>query len=178
MRSIFLVAAIALSTTACVAPYQPPKGQPVGHVRITTDTDDNTSVFVIDRNGCESGLAFIGVQALSRDESQAPRVVIGESQQPLKRTRERTLEANKRVDLVVMSGVGGPGVGGYSCKIGVTFVPKEGAHYELSFSRAEATRSCNARLSALVTKRAGVVTREEELSTTYYRPNRPVCTNR
>lgn len=167
-----------LVVAGCVAIYQPRSDRPTAHVRITTNTDDNTSVFIKDAKGCESGLVFLGVQMRSHDESNFPRVVLGQSGQPPSRTRERNLEANERVELTAMSGVGGPGFGGYTCQVGVSFIPRDKSHYELEFLREASAKRCAARLAELREDSTGQIVRLADPSVTYFRPTQPSCTSR
>jgi len=165
-------------TTGCVALYKPPSHAALAKIRLTTDTDDNTAVFVYDSAGCESALAFIGPQARSHDESDLPKIVVGESPQPSKRTRERVIEAGKRIEIHALSEQWAPDIGGYRCVVGVRFVPRENSHYELDYRRNASARNCTLHLRELYALSSGEVARNDEQTATYFKPAQTKCTNR
>lgn len=162
---------IASLVAGCVSTYRLPEGKPVAKVRVTTNTDDNTSLFIVDRKGCGSALVHMGPQLASHEASPVTHHVAGQSKQPPARTRERLIEAGGRLDFVVMSSAGGSGVydPGYRCSIGVGLLPEGNAHYEIEYLRDVSARRCAVNVLRLDVA-GGEVTRVSEPTAIHFQP--------
>jgi len=142
-----LAAALALS--GCVAQYRVPAGAPAASVRLLTSTDDNTSFTVVDPAKCPVParplvLAGTGRQlsAMGRDRSLD---MAGRSPEPPARTRERLVEAGRRIYVAVTSAAVPP-LPELRCAAGVSFVPAAGGQYEIRYQRDETASQCSAQV--------------------------------
>ncbi|UDM52536.1 hypothetical protein [Cupriavidus sp. MP-37] len=145
-----LAAALALS--GCVAQYRVPAGAPSASVRLVTSTDENTSFTIVDPARCPDParplvLAGMGKQlsAMGRERSLD---MAGRSPEPPARTRERLVEAGRRIYVAVTSAAAPP-LPEMRCAAGVSFVPAAGAQYEIRYQRDETASQCSARILRL-----------------------------
>ncbi|SPK76699.1 conserved exported protein of unknown function (plasmid) [Cupriavidus taiwanensis] len=145
-----LAAAVAVS--ACVAQYRVPAGAPSASVRLVTSTDENTSFTIVDPARCPDParplvLAGTGKQlsAMGRERSLD---MAGRSPEPPARTRERLVEAGRRIYVAVTSAAAPP-LPEVRCAAGVSFVPVAGAQYEIRYQRDETASQCSARILRL-----------------------------
>ncbi len=144
---ILTMLAGAIMAAGCVAQYRVPSGAPVASVRLMTDTDENTTFTVVDPAKCPDParplvLAGMGKQlsALGRDRGIE---MAGTSPEPPARTRERRLEAGRRI-YVGVSSTAAPPLPELRCAAGVSFVPVAGAQYEIRYKRDETASQCSA----------------------------------
>ncbi|AGW94826.1 hypothetical protein N234_32755 [Ralstonia pickettii DTP0602] len=142
-----LAAAVALP--GCVAQYRVPSGAPTASVRLLTSTDDNTSFTVVDPAKCPVParplvLAGMGKQlsAMGRDRGLD---MPGRSPEPPARTRERLVEAGRRIYLAATSAAAPP-LPEMRCAAGVSFVPQAGSQYEIRYQRDETASQCSAQV--------------------------------
>lgn len=142
-----LAAAVALS--GCVAQYRVPAGAPAASVRLLTNTDDNTSFAIVDPAKCPMParplvLAGTGKQlsAMGRERSLD---MAGRSPEPAARTRERLVEAGRRLYVAVTSAAAPP-LPEMRCAAGVSFVPVAGGQYEIRYQRDETASECSAQV--------------------------------
>lgn len=142
-----LAAAAALS--GCVAQYRVPAGAPAASVRLLTSTDENTSFTVVDPARCPVParplvLAGMGKQlsAMGRERSLD---MAGRSPEPPARTRERLVEAGRRIYVAVTSTAAAP-LPELRCAAGVSFVPVAGGQYEIRYQRDETASQCSAQV--------------------------------
>jgi hypothetical protein len=145
---MLVVAALA----GCVAQYRVPSGAPAASVRLMTDTDDNTTFTVVDPAKCPvpaSPLVLAGMgkqlSAIGRDLGLE---MAGSSPEPASRTRERQVEAGRRI-YVGVSSTAAPPLPELRCAAGVSFVPAAGAQYEIRFKRDETASQCSAQVLRL-----------------------------
>ncbi|MGN5477348.1 hypothetical protein ACTMU2_11965 [Cupriavidus basilensis] len=146
---IVTMLAVAALAAGCVAQYRVPSGAPAASVRLVTDTDDNTSFTVVDPSKCPEParplvLAGTGKQlsAIGRDRGLE---MAGRSPESASRTRERQVEAGRRI-YVGVSSTAAPPLPELRCAAGVSFVPEAGAQYEIRFKRDETASQCSAQV--------------------------------
>lgn len=142
-----LAAAVALS--GCVAQYRVPSGAPSASVRLLTSTDDNTSFSVVDPAKCPVParplvLAGMGKQ-LSAMGRERDLDLPGRSPEPPARTRERLVEAGRRI-YVAATSAAAPPLPEMRCAAGVSFVPEAGGLYEIRYQRDETASQCSAQV--------------------------------
>lgn len=169
-----LLTTILLSTvlTGCVGAYRPPPGSETAKARFITNTDDNTSFYLVDAKACGTGIAHTGVQMIARELDPVILGMAAASPQPTERTRERLLEANRRLDFLLISTAGAPGYGGYECRIGVGFIPRPNAEYEIGYHYDEAAGKCGGSVVRLESDVSGRVTRIVEPTLVRFHPPR------
>lgn len=151
----------------CTLQYRVPAGAPSASVRLLTTTDDNTTFSVIDPSRCPAPpfpqvLAGTGRQlaAMGREPGLG---LAGASPQPSSRTRERKVEAGRRIFVAVRSE--DPDTDKrVRCAVGVSFVPEAGGEYEIRYRRDETATSCSARVLRLRALPAGGAAVETEPS--------------
>ncbi|WP_371748036.1 hypothetical protein [Cupriavidus sp. AcVe19-6a] len=145
------LATLAASATlcGCVAQYRVPSGAPTASVRLLTNTEEITSFAVVDPARCPVParplvLAGTGKQlsAMGRERELG---LPGRSPEPPARTRERLVEAGRRIYVAVTS-VAEPPLPEQRCAAGVSFVPAPGALYEIRYQRDEAASQCSAQV--------------------------------
>jgi hypothetical protein len=149
---ILAAMAAAAALGGCVARYRVPDGAPAASVRLLTGTDDNTTFAVVDPAKCPvparpAVLAGTGKQlsAMGRDPALD---MAGKSPEPPARTRERRVEAGKRIYVAVTS-MAAPPLPELRCAAGVSFVPEAGGQYEIRYRRDETASQCSAQVVRL-----------------------------
>jgi hypothetical protein len=92
-------------------------------------------------------LAGTGKQlsAIGRDRGLE---MAGSSPEPASRTRERQVEAGRRI-FVGVSSMTAPPLPEVRCAAGVSFVPEAGAQYEIRYKRDETASQCSAQVLRL-----------------------------
>ncbi|WP_354686424.1 hypothetical protein [Cupriavidus necator] len=142
-----VLAAAALS--GCVAQYRVPAGAPTASVRLLTTTDDNTSFTVVDPARCPVPARPLVLAGTGRQLSAMGRErgldLAGRSPQPPARTRERLVEAGRRLYVAVTS-TAAPPLPELRCAAGVSFVPIAGGQYEIRYQRDETASQCSAQV--------------------------------
>lgn len=136
----------------CVSYYHVPSGAPYASVRLLAGTDDNTTFSVADPDRCPNPrkpavLAGTGKQlaAVGRDPALG---MAGASPESPARTRERKVEAGKRIYVAVSSSAAAP-LPELRCAAGVSFVPEAGGEYEIRYQRNETASQCSAQVLRL-----------------------------
>lgn len=149
---ILAMLAGAVMAAGCVAQYRVPSGAAVASVRLMTDTDDNTTFTVVDPAKCPEParplvLAGMGKQlsAIGRERGLE---MAGSSPESPARTRERHVEAGRRIYVGVIS-TAAPPLPELRCAAGVSFVPAAGAQYEIRYKRDETASQCSAQVLRL-----------------------------
>lgn len=142
----------SVMAAGCVAQYRVPSGAPAASVRLMTDTDDNTTFTVVDPAKCPVParplvLAGTGKQlsAIGKDRGLD---MAGSSPEAPSRTRERQVEAGRRI-YVGVSSMAAPPAPELRCAAGVSFVPEAGAQYEIRYKRDETASQCSAQVLRL-----------------------------
>lgn len=153
-----LALSLGLGLSGCLPQYRVPSGAPSATVRLLTTTDDNTVFTVADPGGCPTParprvLAGTGknLAAMGREPSLG---MAGASPEPPSRSRERKLEAGRRVYIAVSS-TAAPPLPEMRCAAGVSFVPQAGGQYEIRYARDEAAGQCSARVLRVEAKPEG-----------------------
>ncbi|AQV98841.1 hypothetical protein BJN34_33725 [Cupriavidus necator] len=147
--AVLPIFATAVALSGCVAQYRVPAGAPAANVRLLTSTDENTSFTVVDPARCPvparpQVLAGMGKQlsAMGRERSLD---MAGRSPEPPARTRERMVEAGRRIYVAVTSAAAPP-LPEMRCAAGVSFVPVAGGQYEIRYQRDETASQCSAQV--------------------------------
>jgi len=162
-KAVSILAMIVVTgiMSGCMTQYRVPAGAPVASVRLLTDTDDNTTFTVVDPAKCPVParplvLAGTGKQlaAMGRDRGLD---MAGSSPQPPARTREREVEAGRRVYVAVTS-MAAPPLPEQRCAAGVSFVPEAGGQYEIRYRRDETASQCSAQVLRLRPRQSGGAT--------------------
>lgn len=142
----------------CVAQYRVPSGAPTASVRLLTNTEEITSFAVVDPARCPVParpliLAGTGKQlsAMGRDRELG---LPGRSPEPPERTRERLVEAGRRIYVAVTS-IAEPPLPEQRCAAGVSFVPAPGGLYEIRYQRDESASQCSAQVLRMQPLEAG-----------------------
>ena len=155
----------ALLLASCATHYTVPKTGPVATLRMTTNVGDMNSSFAIYEvdKGCYSKIAYFGPQYQARDDTAAEGLsVIGESTQPPKQTKLRSVQAVGRVDFIASASYGGLVTNGAYCMPEFSFEPQPGAQYDVAYEWYG--RSCQVKVTRLTGALNGQVTREAERS--------------
>lgn len=157
--------AVAVALGGCLPQYRVPSGTPAATLRLLTTTDDNTIFTIADRAGCPSParpqvLAGMGKQlaAMGREPGLG---MPGASPEPPGRTRERKVEAGRRL-YVAVSSTAAPPLPEMRCAAGVSFVPQAGGQYEIRYARDETASQCSARVLRLEPRAEGGATVVQE----------------
>lgn len=141
--------AMCCGLAGCLPQYRVPSGAPAATVRLLTTTDDNTIFTIADRAGCPTPrrpavLAGTGKQlaAMGREPGLG---MAGASPEPPSRTRERRIEAGRRI-YVAVSSTAAPPLPEVRCAAGVSFVPQAGGQYEIRYVRDDTASQCSAQV--------------------------------